>query len=281
MNATSTRPAAREPEWFATWFDSPHYHRLYAHRDEREAAGFIDRLIDRLQPAPGAAVLDLGCGAGRHARRLAARGFDVTGIDLSAESIREGERSRTGNLRFHRQDIRTAFGDARFDCVFSLFTSFGYFDDPADDLKVVRNIARALKPGGILVLDYLNVGYAEARLQPDETVERDGVQYEITRWSDARHIHKRILVHDGSRAPLAFAERVARLTLDGFRFLFALYGLRLEEVFGSYQLHAFDPAESERLILVARAAGGDAARELPAREIAPDAADRLRRHAQV
>jgi len=252
MNATSTRRAAREPEWFATWFDSPHYHKLYAHRDEQEAAGFIDRLIDRLQPAPGAAVLDLGCGAGRHARRLAARGFDVTGIDLSAESIREGERSRTGNLRFHRQDIRTAFGDARFDCVFSLFTSFGYFDDPADDLKVVRNIARALKPGGTLVLDYLNVGYAEARLQRDETVARDGVHYEITRWSDARHIHKRILVHDGTRTPLAFAERVARLTLDGFRFLFALYGLRIEEVFGSYQLQPFDPAESDRLILQAR-----------------------------
>jgi len=54
MNATSTRRAAREPEWFATWFDSSHYHRLYAHRDEQEAAGFIDRLIDRLPPAPGA-----------------------------------------------------------------------------------------------------------------------------------------------------------------------------------------------------------------------------------
>ena len=62
MNATSTRHAAREPEWFATWFDSPHYHRLYAHRDEREAAGLIDRLIEQLRPEEGASALDLGCG---------------------------------------------------------------------------------------------------------------------------------------------------------------------------------------------------------------------------
>ena len=281
MNATSTRHAVREPEWFATWFDSPHYHKLYAHRDEREAAGFIDRIVERLAVRPGAAMLDLGCGAGRHARRLAAKGFDVTGIDLSTESIHEAQRSASGSLCFHRQDIRTPFGDARFHCVFSLFTSFGYFEDPADDLSVVRNIARSLRPGGALVLDYLNVGYAEAHLRSEETVERDGVKYGITRWSDARHIHKRIIVHDGSAAaPLAFAERVARFTLDDFRFLFALYDLRIEAVFGSYQLQPFDEAASDRLILVARTAGGGA-RRLTAREGAADAADGLGRHAQV
>ena len=60
-----------QAEWFASWFDSPHYHRLYAHRNVAEAAGFIDALVDRLRPRAGARMLDLGCGAGRHAIHLA------------------------------------------------------------------------------------------------------------------------------------------------------------------------------------------------------------------
>ena len=76
-----------QSEWFVTWFDSSHYHRLYAHRDDAEAAGFIDALIGRLRPRDGSRVLDLGCGAGRHARHLARKGYDTTGIDLSASGI--------------------------------------------------------------------------------------------------------------------------------------------------------------------------------------------------
>lgn len=71
---------------------------LYVHRDTAEAVTLVDRLIDRLQSAPGARVLDLGCGAGRHSRALAARGFDVTRLDLSAQSLARARRSETPNL---------------------------------------------------------------------------------------------------------------------------------------------------------------------------------------
>jgi len=84
-----------QSEWFASWFDSEHYHEVYAHRDENEAADFITRLITLLQPAGGSSILDLGCGSGSHSRYLAAMGFDVTGLDLSAGSInlaKRGER---------------------------------------------------------------------------------------------------------------------------------------------------------------------------------------------
>ena len=76
-------------QWFASWFDSVHYHRLYAHRNHAEAAGFVDALVGRLRPPSGASMLDLGCGAGRHATPPAARGFAVTGPSLAA-----GVRSR-------------------------------------------------------------------------------------------------------------------------------------------------------------------------------------------
>ena len=64
-------------EWFAGWFDSVHYHKLYAHRDDAEAARFLDALTTRLRPGSGARALDLGCGAGRHSRYLASKGLRV------------------------------------------------------------------------------------------------------------------------------------------------------------------------------------------------------------
>ena len=80
-------------QWFATWFDSPHYHKLYGYRDDSEAARFVDALIDRLRPGPDAHLLDLGCGAGRHAKHLASKGFQVTGVDLAARSIAEARQA--------------------------------------------------------------------------------------------------------------------------------------------------------------------------------------------
>src|SRR5690349_12033250 len=79
--STTTAPPA---PWFASWFDSHYYHKLYAHRDDAEAAGFIDALMARLRPERAAAMLDLGCGAGRHSRYLATKGYAVTGLDLAA-----------------------------------------------------------------------------------------------------------------------------------------------------------------------------------------------------
>ena len=84
--ALDARRVERSP-WFVSWFDSIHYHNLYAYRDDSEAAGFIDELIQYLGPVNGSSMLDVGCGAGRHSIYLASKGFRVTGIDLSAGSI--------------------------------------------------------------------------------------------------------------------------------------------------------------------------------------------------
>jgi SAM-dependent methyltransferase len=275
--AKAVTDAGAQQEWFASWFDSAHYHRLYAHRDGREAALFIDRLIDRLQPAAGADALDLGCGSGRHATSLASHSLRVTGLDLSAESLALARRradvaaasgvatargtamasgaalAMGSRLRFVRQDMRQPFGSDAFDYVFSLFTSFGYFEDPADHLTVVRNVAASLRAGGRLVLDYLNVSYAERRLTSEETIERDGAIYRLSRWSDSEAIYKRIAIENPRAAtPLEYVERVAKLTLEDFRFIFALSGLGVEAIHGDYQLAPFDVESSPRLILMAR-----------------------------
>lgn len=260
MAATAVLAAAGQSEWFATWFDSPHYHQLYGARNDAEAARFVDALTARLEIRPDARVLDLGCGAGRHSRRLASKGFDVTGLDLAAGSIREARQHAHARLRFRRHDMRVPFGLDRFDCVFNFFTSFGYFTEPREHMAVLHNIAASLRPGGRLVLDYLNPRYAEARLVPEETIEIDGTAYVLTRWTDGRHFFKRIVIADSAGGPVEYEERVARFSLDDFERMLTANHLALEMVYGDYGLSHYDAGQSPRMILVARkqAASGQA-----------------------
>jgi SAM-dependent methyltransferase len=238
-------------EWFASWFDSVHYHKLYAHRDDAEAARFLDALTTRLRPGSGARALDLGCGAGRHSRYLASKGLRVTGVDLAVSSIQEARKSEYANLRFFRHDMRVPFRRQAFDYVFNFFTSFGYFADTSEHRAVVRNMALALRHRGRLVLDYLNVRHAEASLVPDEVREIDGVGYRLTRWTDARHFFKRIAI-EGAGAPLTYVERVARFALEDFERMFAPHGLVIESLHGDYSLNSYNARTSPRMILVAR-----------------------------
>jgi hypothetical protein len=139
------------------------------------------------------------------------------------------------------------------DYIFNLFTSFGYFEDPAEDLLVVRNISEALRTGGCLVLDYLNVGYAESHARADEVRVLDGFVYRVKRWSDAGYFFKRIAIEDSAgNTSGEHLEQVAKYSLEDFRLMFGVYGLRLDAVYGDYRLGSYDPIASPRMILVAR-----------------------------
>ena len=245
-------PKATIP-WFKQWFDSAHYHKLYGNRNEREAATFINNLISYLEPARNATMLDLGCGAGRHARELALRGFNVTGIDLSSSNIRLAKKLEIPLLRFIRHDMRIPFGNQYFDFIFNFFTSFGYFKTQNENNGVVRNMSNALKAGGTLVLDYMNVEYVEDRLVPNELKEIDGISYSINRWTDDRFIFKKIMVDDESgNEPIETTEQVAKFRLDDFERMFQAAELSIVETFGDYQLNSFDLKSSPRLIIVAQ-----------------------------
>ena len=131
--------------WFKNWFNSPYYHQLYFNRDEAEAAKFIDKLINYLNPTAGSLMLDVACGKGRHAIHLAEKGFDVTGIDLSEDSIKEALLSENEKLHFFLHDMRLPFYINYFDYAFNFFTSFGYFSTQREHDNAIRTIVP--KPG--------------------------------------------------------------------------------------------------------------------------------------
>ena len=239
--------------WFKDWFNSPYYHQLYFNRDEAEAALFIDKLIDRLKPADGARILDVACGKGRHSIHLAQKRFDVTGIDLSEDSIEEALKSETEKLHFYRHDMRLPFWINYFDFAFNFFTSFGYFKTEREHDNSIRTIAQSLKSGGCFVLDYLNVHYAEDHLVHQFDKEIDGVNYFITKWFDETHFYKKIVVEDEAlEAPLVYTEKVAKFSLGDFTDMFAYQGLQIQEVFGDYNFANYDVRKSPRLIMIAK-----------------------------
>lgn len=246
-------PAIDNSSWFKHWFDSSFYHQLYAHRDDNEAAGFIDELIAELEPFPGSTILDLGCGNGRHSKKLAEKGFNVTGIDLAASSISMAKRFTHDSLYFYRHDMRKPFGVNLYDYVFSFFTSFGYFKTQEENENVVHNISQSLKDEGTLMMDYLNVHYAEKNLSANDTTEIDGILYHIRRWTTETHFFKTIRIDTGiGQQPLEYTEQVDKLHLSDFDVLLKRAGLCIENVFGDYALNRYDAEHSPRLIMIVK-----------------------------
>ncbi len=141
-------------EWWREYFDAQYlleYEPIFAPETDRRD---VARMMDVLELPSDAKILDVPCGQGRHAHLLAEAGFDVTGLDYSTELLKRAKDRGTGtHLRYERGDMRALpkKWTRNFDAVLNLFTSFGFFSHPADDAKVIREFARVLKPGGVML----------------------------------------------------------------------------------------------------------------------------------
>ncbi|MEJ7769366.1 MAG: class I SAM-dependent methyltransferase [Chitinophagaceae bacterium] len=240
-------------DWFKDWFNSLYYHQLYFQRDDREAATFINQLITYLSLPADSFVLDVACGRGRHSKVMSASGFDVTGIDLSADSITEAKKIENEHLHFFLHDIRLPFWINYFHYAFNFFTSFGYFRTEREHYNAIRTVSNSLKPGGLLVLDYLNVHYAEDHLVHKTDTEVNGVNFHVTKWFDETHFYKKILVEDEQlQEPLIFHEKIAKFSLGDFNDMFSFHHLQIQEVFGDYNFAGYDVKKSPQLIMIAK-----------------------------
>jgi SAM-dependent methyltransferase len=214
----------------------------------------VDQLVALLQLAPGSNVLDCPCGPGRHTLELARRGYEVTGVDRTAAYLDEARRlAEAENLapELILADMRQFCRPETYDVALSLFTSFGYFERPAENELVLRNYWSSLKPGGVLVIEMSGKEIIARIYQQRDWREHEGALLleERNVAADWRRMESRwLLVKDGNIKEKRFShwlysagELGQLLTNSGFQRI---------EFYGDMEGAAYDH-EAKRLIAVA------------------------------
>lgn len=240
----------QKKEWFDEWFDSIYYHILYQHRDNEEAASFIDKLIAYLDIHKGDKILDLACGKGRHSIYLNKKGFDVTGVDLSSQNIELAKRNENATLHFEEHDMRDVYKPDTFQYIFNLFTSFGYLDTKEANLNVIKATVDSLKTGGKLLIDFMNPYVVINHLVEAEEKVIENVKFTITReYTEDEYLIKKIDIEDHGQH-YHFFEKVKAIRRVEFLEYFERTNLRVVDVFGDYNLNPYQMDKSLRLIFL-------------------------------
>lgn len=235
-------------QWFENWFDTPYYKMLYQHRNEEEAQIFIHHLFQKIPLQKDFWILDLACGRGRHAKFIHQLGYQVYGIDLSYESIREAQKFQNDQLIFEVQDMRNFSLPIDFQLILSLFTSFGYFEELNDNLKVLHQVYKHLQINGFFVLDFFNVDWVIHHMVPSETKIIDHIEFNIHKYIENQRIIKEIIIHDKNNV-YHFCEKVHLFKLEDLIRMLQSVGLQVISYWGDYSLNAFTQ-ESPRCILL-------------------------------
>ena len=235
-------------QWYTSWFDSPFYHILYQDRDHSEAHQFMDNLTQYLNIPEKGKILDLACGKGRHSIYLNSLDYDVTGLDLSENSIAYAKQFENDTLHFEVHCMCKPYKQ-EFDAVFNLFTSFGYFDKEGDNLSTIKAIKEDLNEFGFGVIDFMNTDYVIENLVPEDVKTVNGIDFHQKRYVRDGYIIKNIeFDHEGES--YAFQERVRAFSLKDFEEMFEEAGVYLLDVFGDYKLRPFHKGSSERLVMI-------------------------------
>jgi cyclopropane fatty-acyl-phospholipid synthase-like methyltransferase len=234
--------------WFTSWFDTPYYHILYKDRDYKEAQLFMDNIVHYLNLPEESKILDLACGKGRHSIYLNKMGFDVTGVDLSENSIAEAKKFSNEKLHFAVHDMRETCPE-KYDAILNLFTSFGYFEHEEDNFKTLKAIHESLTEYGFAVIDFMNVFTVIENLVAAEVKIVDGIEFHIKRKVVDGFILKEIDFEDNGQT-FHFTEKVRALTLEDFETMMEEAGIYLLDTFGDYKLKKFHRKESARLIML-------------------------------
>jgi 2-polyprenyl-3-methyl-5-hydroxy-6-metoxy-1,4-benzoquinol methylase len=246
-------------EWFEEWFNHPLYLKVYHHRDEQEASLCVRTILGLtgLDPTqqPPHSILDIACGAGRHALAFARTGLDVTANDLSPFLLDRASKqaAATGiEMEFSQQDMRTIRFDRRFVLVAQLFSSFGYFETAEEDRQVIASVAALLQPDGWYVLDLINPAQLKRQFAP--RTERNAGTLSIIeeRTLSESHVTKRITLREESGKEHSFSESVRLYSLDEVVVLLESGGFAVERVVGDYDGGPFDAATSPRMMLLCR-----------------------------
>ena len=257
---TKLRKKRRSKQWFEEIFDEDYLHTLpfmTPQQTEREVAF----LLDALELPQGGRVLDIGCGYGRHAMEIAARGHRTVGLDLSLPLlIRATDAARRVgvNVDFVHGDMRDMTFDAEFEGAYCYFTTFGYFDDDTNR-RVAAGICRSLKPGGRFVLDLINRDYLVGDLPTRVWWQGDGCvvleEVDFNYFTSRLQVQRQIIIEDGRQLEQEISIRAYSLHEigkvlhhAGFRVLEVSGGLSLRGRFFGFKCFEFFSRASSTIL---------------------------------
>jgi 2-polyprenyl-3-methyl-5-hydroxy-6-metoxy-1,4-benzoquinol methylase len=245
-------------EWFEDWFNNPLYLKVYSHRDDAEATLCVETILgitgfDKASQA--VSVLDIACGAGRHAFAFARKGLSVSANDLSGFLLEtaESEARKEGiSIAFSGCDMRTIRLDRRFDLVVQLFSSFGYFETEQEDREVIRNVSTMLGPEGWYVLDLINPAWLRRQFMPRSEKTTGSLSIIEERTLTADKVVKKIVIREAGRDDISFTESVKLFTPESITKLLESEGFAVERVAGDYRGSLYDKDSSPRILIFSR-----------------------------
>ncbi|QQO08927.1 class I SAM-dependent methyltransferase [Breznakiella homolactica] len=200
--------------------------------------------LSGLEDAGNARILDLCCGMGRIANEFSRRGFAVTGVDITPsylEAAKENAAYEGLDGRFILNDVRSFREPDAFDLAVNLYTSFGYFENPADDELFVRNACDSLKSGGVFIIETQGKELAVRDFVDNEWFERAGFTvlteyFCVDSWAGLGH--RWILIKDGKRLERSFVRRL--YSAAELRYLFLEAGFSAVHTYGEWDGSPYD-----------------------------------------
>ncbi len=246
------------PEWFSSWFNHPLYLKLYSHRDEEEAKTCIETILRLTVPhttePSGFRIMDIACGAGRHALEFARKGFCVTANDLSPYLLQcTRQQASTEQLSVHctERDMRDIAEKHTFHLIVQLFSSFGYFESEQDDMAVLHNVFQALLPGGWYVLDLINAEHLKNNLCPHSRKSIGNLSVDEHRKISRNRVIKDICITSQEES-LEFQESVRLFEPEHIQAMLRETGFDVELILGDYKGAVFSASDSPRMLLFCR-----------------------------
>lgn len=239
--------------WYKDWFNSENYSKVYKHRDETEAKRLVDLIEKLVNLKVQSSVLDMACGAGRHAIAFAKNGFKVTAVDLSQRLIEEAKKNASDTrvkINFVLSDILEYETDLQFDLIVNLFTSIGYFENDDENCGVIKKAFSLLKKDGYFVLDYFNKEFLIKNLVPTSIYSENGSKITQNRSISGNRVVKKITIEkDGSFDE--FYESVRLYSYEEMSRMLIQTGFNIKKEMGDFYGNPFEIGNSPRLIFFA------------------------------
>jgi SAM-dependent methyltransferase len=243
--------------WYKTFFGEDYLDIYEPVLTPERALREVDGIVNLLALPQGSSIFDLCCGHGRHAIPLAQHGYQVTGLDLSEVFLREAEKealARGVHIDWLHGDMRNIPFENEFDAVINIFTAFGYLEDQGEDQNVLRQVFKALKPGGLFLIEIVHREglmrhYASQHIEhhPDGLIVLEERSFDLL---TSRNEVQITMIHiDGQRTKYGHSLRV--YTLTELVQLLTIAGLQVKAYFGAWDGSELT-IDSFRLILLAQ-----------------------------